>query len=744
MKKFTSFFCVLLAAIVLIAGCKNGLTKEEVEKLIKESQQNQQPGSPQDPQNPGGSATVSDILEANLALVLNKKWTPDRSIAQAGGMGGYDQAGFDHEITFDKESFTFSIGMMDKGILGENETVNEDYMNLVKTGVAERVGDKLVFKNRMYIKKIYLPKLNKWLSPNGQEYNNSGNLGLTPDDPFNEYFKGMHEGYPNIVLDVELEVKGTGSGRFRNVDNLATVDKLRLVIKNGKLTLKNQKEVTESSTTPPDLNYNYLDNLFFNYYGDVGAVFGCKDWTDFAADAGSFSADPAAFRAAFNALKGTIMDTNKRNLTVDEWGYVHSGVDDVEINRIFDSSNILAVTPKENPDFDPSKPEDPATNPKYILASLPVLRQGVPQDPLNIKDANTVWTLNDDLYTAAPTLPNGPTWYAVKDFKGLNNISDEASWRILYGNVDDSTQATLTVKRTISDSAYLDTTMLTSKKYRSNSKENQNPFDYDDPTHWVLKNHNGKTKKYKESYTVTLKFDNIYDEAFKTLWDDSTITGDTFQFTYTARTETTNDKFDWAFELDDYKVMEKKDKEIKYLEFVEVIVYGKTRKKNPNGTLGAESAETKLSYTAMTGDTVLNKQTHFFLPTLLPDGSFVSKITRIEVIPKHENVNFKLDCTSNLRKKTTDPWATTVNHEARYEKDSNNSLVVKEQSFEVDPNALINTDGDNLSSMGQEHLIVTLSGLGKHSVAGCEGEDRSNTNKDIDWQGYSFVLHIGR
>ena len=122
MKKIISLLSVSIAVLVIL-GCKGGmgLSKAEVEKMIKESQQNGGGSG-----GGTGNSSISDILETAVSEVSGKVWTVDRNKTDAGMIGGKAEAGFDHEITFDKESFTFSITMKDGGIMSQDETVNQE------------------------------------------------------------------------------------------------------------------------------------------------------------------------------------------------------------------------------------------------------------------------------------------------------------------------------------------------------------------------------------------------------------------------------------------------------------------------------------------------------------------------------------------------------------------------------------------------------------------------------------------
>lgn len=106
MKKFISILSVLLA-VFLIVGCKQGLSKAEVEQMIKDSQKNGGGGGGGGGGGAGGNSSISDILETAVTEVSGKVWTVTRNTVDAGDKGGKKEAGFDHEITFDKESFTF-------------------------------------------------------------------------------------------------------------------------------------------------------------------------------------------------------------------------------------------------------------------------------------------------------------------------------------------------------------------------------------------------------------------------------------------------------------------------------------------------------------------------------------------------------------------------------------------------------------------------------------------------------------
>lgn len=635
--------------------------------------------------------------------------------------------------------------MKDGGIMSQDETVNQDYMDLVKTGVAELKDGKLVFKNRMYIKGVYLPKLSKWLSLNGTD------LGTPTDDPFNKYFKdGYHQGYPNLLLDVDLEVQGTGSGRFRNADNLATVDTLRLVIKDGKLSLKALKEGMEVA---PSLNKSFLNKLMFNYYADSDAAFTCKEWPDFKADIGKYSTDPALVRNALNALKGLMRDATKRKMPTapTKWGYTLNGAfnEVADVDLVFDPNKIVGVMKKmvPNPMFNPDLPEDPVTNPKEIegIDNFAPLFTGVPE-PKNIKDANPLWMANDTLQGAALT---HPSQFMAEDFDKVKTATVE--WKVLYGTnlgggQEDSTTATIIVKREVTDeSSFENAPDIAATKYRSDKKENIADFDHNDPTHWKEFPHKGKVKKYKVSYTLSVKFDDIHNSYFSKDNDFKTkaLSSDVFEVRYVKRTETTDNDFDWLYTLDPYSVMEKNKKQDMWLKFSEVELYGTIATKKPDGTItvGAEEKLTGYLKRPVKGDTVLNNQTHFFVSSVLSDGKYISKITKIKIIPSMENVKF--DVTSSDGSIAPDSF------EARLNVDNSSTINITDpalggtKEFPVLANKLEVTPADGFEHFKDSRLRIELSGLGKH-VANREGHDHSPSNKTENWQGYSFVIHFGK
>lgn len=761
MKKFISILSVLLA-VFLIVGCKQGLSKAEVEQMIKDSQKNGGGGGGGGG-GAGGNSSISDILETAVTEVSGKVWTIDRNVANAGTIGGRDDAGFDHEITFDKESFTFSISMKDGGILSKDLTVNQDYMDLVKTGVAELKDGKLVFKNRMYIKRVYLPKLSKWLSLNGDEYDNSGVLPDHSEDPFNKYFKdGYHQGYPNLVLDVELEVQGTGSGRFRNVDNLATVDKLRLVIKDGKLTLVNVKEKPEQAAA---LDKSYLHKLMYNYYRDSDtAVFACKDWPPFKEDMGKYTTDVSAVQGALNALKAEMRNTSKRDLPTEpvKWGYdVSSGAftEAADVDLVFNANKIVAVMKKmvPNPAYNPKLPESD-TNPKEIdgIDNLAPLFTTAQPDPANKEKANPLWTSYDELWGASlahqPHM-GGLNTFMAKDFDAVKNATVE--WKVLYGTPSgpdqkDSTPATITIKREVTDeSAFEDAADIAAKKYRSNETESgfdaNDPTHYDDPLRWKEKAHAGKVKKYKVTYTMSIKFDNINDSFFSKDNDfkDKALSSNEFEVKYAKVTGTAEADFDWVYTLEPYKVMEKYEKKERWLTFSKIELYGKIATKDAKGEVmeGAEEELTGYLKRPVTGDTVLNNQTHFFVSSVLPNGKYISQITKIKIIPKMENVQFNVSSEGGLSLVGT--W------DARINKDDATSIDVSladgSKEFYIPAGELVVTQANGFEHFKDSRLIIALTGLDKHSVAHKEGECHdSSVDKKYNWNGYSFVIHFGK
>ncbi|WP_206181511.1 hypothetical protein [Treponema medium] len=739
----------------MIVGCKQGLSKAEVEQMIKDSQKN---GG-----GAGGNSSISDILEIAVSEVSGKVWTVDRNKTDAGMIGGKAEAGFDHEITFDKESFTFSITMKDGGIMSQDETVNQDYMDLVKTGVAELKDGKLIFKNRMYIKGVYLPKLSKWLSLNGTD------MGTPTDDPFNKYFKdGYHQGYPNLLLDVDLEVQGTGSGRFRNADNLATVDTLRLVIKDGKLSLKAVKEGMEVA---PSLNKSFLNKLMFNYYADSNAEFTCKEWPEFKEDIGKYSTDPTMVRNELNALKGLMRDATKRKMPTApaKWGYTLNGAfnEVADVNLVFDPNKIVGVMKKmvPTPMFNPDLPEGPG-NFKEIegidnFAPLFTIAQ---PDPANKEKANPLWTSHDELLTASldhkPHM-GGQNTFMVKDFDAVKNAT--VVWKVLYGTntasgEDDSTPATITIKREVKDEGtFEDATDIATKKYRSNDTESgfdaNDPTHYDDPLRWTEKAHAGKVKKYKVTYTMSIKFDNINDSYFSKNNDfkDKALSSNEFEVKYANVPGTADADFDWVYTLEPYKVMEKYEKKDKWLTFSEVELYGIVSKKKDNGEVepvtdlvkypdGEKLTNAYLKRT-VTGDTVLNNQTHFFVSSVIPNtnGKYISRITKIKIIPKMENVHFNVTSEGGLTVGGT--WDARINKDDATSIDVSLSDGYKE--FTIPAGELEVTPADGFEHFKDSRLRIELSGLGKH-VANREGHDHSPSNKTENWHGYSFVIHFGK
>ena len=734
MRKLISILSLLTVALLII-GCKgaSGLSKADVDQMIKDSQKNGGSGGA------SGNSSISDILETAVTEVSGKVWTVTRNVADAGTIGGKKDAGFDHEITFDKESFTFSISMKDGGISSKDETVNNDYMDLVKTGVAELKDGKLVCKNRMYIKGVYLPKLSKWLSLDGKEYSNTGPLGNS-EDPFNKYFKdGYHQGYPNLVLDVELEVKGTGSDRFRNVDNLATLDHLRLVIKDGKLKLVKDKEKPEQSAT---LDKSYINSLMYNYYGDSDAEFGCADWPPFKEDTGKYTTDVSTVQAALNALKTEMRDPTKRKqpTSAEKWGYTPNGSFSAttDVDLVFDANKIVAVVKKivPNPEYKPDLPES-STNPKEleVFDTFAPLFTAQP-DPDNSKEAHAAWATYDTLKTTALA---HPSLFKANDFDTVKNA--KVSWRVLYGTAEDSTPATITVTRTVRDVTSVgEASDIAGTKYRSNTKKTVSDFDANNANHWELKNHKGTVSKYKVDYTMSVKFDNIsdsfftYDNDFKT----KALSSNEFEVKYTAVTGTTDAEFDWVYTLESYSVMEKAKKQDMWLTFAEVELYGKIT--TQDGTEGAVEKLTPYLKRPITGDTVLKNQTHFFVPSVLPDGRYISKITRIKIIPNMENVRF--DVTSDGSHLSLSDF-----FEARINKDNANSIDTSQsdgyEEFYVASGELEVSATNGFEKFKGNKLIITLSGLGEHTT-NRKGHNRSSTNKTENWQSYSFVIHFGK
>ena len=664
--------------------------------------------------------------------------------------------------------------MKDGGISSKDETVNNDYMDLVKTGVAELKDGKLVFKNRMYIKGVYLPKLSKWLSLDGKEYSNTGPLGNS-EDPFNKYFKdGYHQGYPNLVLDVELEVQGTGSGRFRNTDKLATVDKLRLVIKDGKLKLVNVKEKPEQAAA---LDKSYLHKLMYNYYRDSDtAEFECKDWPPFKEDTGKYTTENVLdVQNALNALKDDMRDTSKRNLPTEpiKWGYDVTGAftEAADVDLVFDANKIVAVMKKmvPNPSYDPALPES-STNPKEleVFDTFAPLFTTAQPDPTNKEKAHLSWTSYDELWTASldhkPHM-GGNNTFMVKDFDAVKNATVE--WKVLYGTSSgpdqkDSTPATITIKREVKDEGtFEDAADIATKKYRSNDYDPASGLDANDPTHydnplrWTQKEHAGKVKKYKVTYTMSIKFDNINDSYFSKNNDfkDKALSSNEFEVKYAKVTGTADADFDWVYTLEPYKVMEKYEKKDRWLTFSEVELYGIVSKKEDNGKVnpvtdlvkypdGEKLTNAYLKRT-VTGDTVLNNQTHFFVSSVIPNanGKYISRITKIKIIPKMENVHFNVTSEGGL--------TVTKNWDARINKDNATSIDVSladgYKEFDIPAGELEVTKTNGFEHFKDSRLIITLSGLDKHSVALREGECHdSSVDKKYNWNSYSFVIHFGK
>lgn len=744
MKKIISLLSVSIAVLVIL-GCKGGmgLSKAEVEKMIKESQQNGGGSG-----GGTGNSSISEILETAVSEVSGKVWTVDRNVGNAGGIGGKAEAGFDHEITFDKESFTFSITMKDGGIMSQDETVNQDYMDLVKTGVAELKDGKLIFKNRMYIKGVYLPKLSKWLSLNGTD------AGTPTDDPFNKYFKdGYHQGYPNLLLDVDLEVQGTGSGRFRNADNLATVDSLRLVIKDGKLSLKAVKEGMEVA---PALTKSFLDKLMFNYYGNSGAEFTCKEWPDFKEDIGKYSTDPQMVRDALDALKGLMRDATKRKMPTapEKWGYDVTGSfnEVADVDLVFDANKIVAVMKKmvPNPMFNPDLPEGPGNlKEKEGIDTFAPLFTAQP-DPDNIKEANPLWVASDTLKTTLLTHAahmGGQNTFMANDFDKVKTATVE--WKVLYGTPlgsgeENSTRATITVKREVTDEGSFENAPdIAATTYRSSKPKNVPDFDHDNPNHWEELSHKGQVKKYKVTYTLSVKFDNISDTFFSKDNDfkNKALSSDVFEVKYVKKTETTEADYDWVYKLDPYSVMKKNVKKDMWLKFSEVELYGTIATKDAKGnvTVGSEKKLTASLMRPITGDTVLNNQTHFFVSSVLPTGGYITKITKIKIIPSMENINFNVAGQGGLT--LAGSW------DARINVDNASSIDISKpdgyKEFNVVAGELEVTPGAGFENFKDSRLVITLSGLGKH-VANREGVDHSATNKKENWHGYSFVIHFGK
>ncbi|MEL3906604.1 MAG: hypothetical protein P1P65_06210 [Treponema sp.] len=641
--------------------------------------------------------------------------------------------------------------MQDGGIISQDEKINQDYMDYVKTGIAEVQDGKLIFKNRMYIKKIYLPKLSKWLAYDGEDTGNH-----TTENPFNEYFKeGLKEGYPNILLDVALEVQGTGSGRFRSVENLSKLQTLRLVIANGKLSLKDSKEDTENPSINASLSISYLNQLFQNYYGDTGAFFSCDAWDNAKQDDGIFDPDAGDLRNLLTQLKALMRDTDKRKLPVkaEKWGYRLDGntfQEAVDMDLVFDPAHIQAVQKVlvDNPAFDETLPEGPGNERKiYGTAQLSPLYVLTQPAPLNNKKAHHLWRNYDVLNTATLNHQIGSrNIYAVKNFDSIKN--EKVEWRILYGDGYDSTPATLTVERQVGSEFTEDSPEL-KKNFRSNQRETGiNDFDHDNPLHWKEQEHKGKIKKYKVSYTITLTFDNLSATALKDVLDEKVLTSNAFSVKYSAvdSTQTADNNFDWVYILDDYSVMEERVKDKKWLTFAEIELYGIVSTKAPNGEVTSGTEEVKLTgylKRPILGQTVLNSQTHFFVPAVLDNGGFIEKITQIKVIPNMENIAFTLtaDGFSFDGGVPVENWAARINVDNAANIDT--SLPDGTRTFKIAAGELDTATGTGFNNFQGKKLTVQLVGLGEHTALR-KGVNRSSTNKKEDWQGYSFVIHFGR
>ena len=189
--------------------------------------------------------------------------------------------------------------------------------------------------------------------------------------------------------------------------------------------------------------------------------------------------------------------------------------------------------------------------------------------------------------------------------------------------------------------------------------------------------------------------------------------------------------------------MEKNVKKDMWLKFSEVELYGTIATKKPDGTItvGAEEKLTAYLKRPVKGDTVLNNQTHFFVSSVLSDGKYISKITKIKIIPSMENVKF--DVTSSDGSIAPDSF------EARLNVDNSSTINITDpalggtKEFPVLANKLEVTPADGFEHFKDSRLIIRLSGLGKH-VANREGHDHSPSNKTENWQGYSFVIHFGK
>lgn len=214
-----------------------------------------------------------------------------------------------------------------------------------------------------------------------------------------------------------------------------------------------------------------------------------------------------------------------------------------------------------------------------------------------------------------------------------------------------------------------------------------------------------------------------------------------FEVQYVKKTETTEADYDWVYTLDPYSVMEKNVKKNMWLKFSEVELYGTIATKDAKGnvTVGPEKKLTASLKRPITGDTVLNNQTHFFVSSVLSDGKYISKITKIKIIPSMENINFNVAGQGGLT--LAGSWDARINKNGESTIDI--SLPDGYKEFNVAPSELEVTPATGFDQFKDSRLVITLSGLGKH-VANREGVDHSPSNKKENWQGYSFVIHFGK
>lgn len=106
-----------------------------------------------------------------------------------------------------------------------------------------------------------------------------------------------------------------------------------------------------------------------------------------------------------------------------------------------------------------------------------------------------------------------------------------------------------------------------------------------------------------------------------------------------------------------------------------------------------------------------------------------------------ENVHFNVTSEGGLTVGGT--W------DARINKDDATSIDVSlpdgYKEFTIPAGELEVTRLNGFDHFKDSRLIITLSGLDKHSVAHKEGECHdSSVDKKYNWNGYSFVIHFGK